>query len=213
MNPLTLTLSILTIISAGIAIYSKYSTNKILLYVFKPLTTILILLLSILFSHTSFQNNNLLIFIGIIFCLFGDVFLMLHKRFILGLISFLIAHILFLIFFYLKSEYYNYYLLIPVFLIGILLYTFLYKKLGKMKLPVLLYLAFILLMAWSGISFYSTSYSIASRIIAVAVILFVFSDANIAFNKFNKPYRIAELLILSTYYSSIYLIAYSLNFM
>lgn len=213
MNPFTLTLSILTAISAGIAIYSKYSINKIVFYIFKPLTTILILLLGILFSHISFQDNNLLIFIGIIFCLFGDVFLMLHNKFIQGLISFLIAHILFLIFFYLKSESYNYYLLIPIFLIGILLFAILFKKLGKMKLPVLFYLSFILMMAWSGISFYFTSHTIASGIIAVAVILFVFSDANIAFNKFNKPYRIAEFLILSTYYSSIFLIAYSLNFL
>lgn len=212
MNPLTLTLSILAAISAGITIFSKYSNNKLALYIFKPLTTIVILILAILFSRVSFQNHNELIFIGLVFCLLGDIFLMLNHKFLQGLISFLIAHILFLFFFYLKSETVNYYILVPIFLIGITLYSFLFKKLGKMKIPVFIYLTIILLMAWFGISFYITTHSFAAKIITIAVILFVFSDANIAFNKFNKPYKLAELLILSTYFVSIYLIAFSLNY-
>lgn len=212
MNQLTVVLSIIAAISAGITIYSKYSNNRIALYISKPLTTILILTLSIIFSRVSFQNNNELIFIGLVFCLFGDIFLMLHHKFLQGLISFLIAHILFLIFFFLKSETLNYYLLIPIFLIGLTIFSFLFKKLGKMKIPVFIYLTIILLMAWCGISFYLTSHSFGAKIIAIAVILFVFSDANIAFNKFNKPYKLAELLILSTYFVSLYLIAFSLSF-
>ena len=213
MNLVTTILSIIAAISAGITIFSSYSDNKLALYVFKPLTTILVIILSVLFSRVSFHNHNELIFTGLVFCLLGDIFLMLHQKFMQGLISFLIAHILFLSFFYLKSETHNYYLLIPVYLIGLTVYGILFNKLGKMKFPVFIYLTILFLMAWSGISFYFTTHSPAAEIIAVAVVLFVFSDANIAFNKFNKPYKLAEFLILSAYFVSIYLIAFSLNFL
>jgi len=47
---------------------------------------------------------------------------------------------------------------------------------------------------------------------SIGSILFIISDTNIALNKFRKPYKSAEAIILSTYYVSIWLISFSLKY-
>ncbi len=160
----------------------------------------------------SLSSYNTLIYMGLLFCLCGDVLLMLQDKFIHGLASFLVAHFLFFSFFILKTETVEYYLVIPIVITGITVYRILFKHLGKLKLPVLVYFVIILVMVFYGINLYITSFSTASKLIALAVILFGFSDANLAFDKFMKTYKIAEFLILSTYFLSIFLIALSLRY-
>lgn len=41
--------------------------------------------------------------------------------------------------------------------------------------------------------------------IAIASILFSFSDSILAYNKFKKPFKIAEILILSSYWIAIFI--------
>jgi hypothetical protein len=55
--------------------------------------------------------------------------------------------------------------------------------------------------------------NISTLLLAIGSILFVISDTNIALNKFKKPYKSAEAIILSTYYVSIWLISFSLKYM
>ena len=81
------------LISAIIHITAELSADRRRIYVFKPLTTILITAL-LLYTGDLSDFYTRLLFYGLLFSLAGDVFLMLPRdRFIPGLISFLIAHI------------------------------------------------------------------------------------------------------------------------
>ena len=60
-------------------------------------------------------------------------------------------------------------------------------------------------MNWQALSLVITSHELIFIGIAIASVLFSFSDAVIAYNKFKSPFKIAEILILSTYWISIYI--------
>jgi hypothetical protein len=59
-------------------------------------------------------------------------------------------------------------------------------------------------MNWQAIGLAITNKETVSIMIAVAAILFALSDATIAYSKFIKPFKIAEIIILSTYWIAIY---------
>src|SRR5690606_41962032 len=90
-------LPLLTAVSACLAILGKYRGPGPLVYLFKPLTTVLILLLALLASPPVTPAYQWLIVLGLLFSLAGDVFLMLPRdRFVAGLVSFLIAHLFYI---------------------------------------------------------------------------------------------------------------------
>ena len=59
---------------------------QLLYSVFKPLTTFLIILLVVRFRNSNSYSKRILL--GLIFCLFGDSFLLFENYFIFGLASF-----------------------------------------------------------------------------------------------------------------------------
>lgn len=65
----------------------------------------------------------------------------------------------------------------------------------------------ILFMAWQGIGMYLKERTTAFAFIAIGVLLFMFSDSMIAVNKFKTPFELSGLVILSTYWLAITLIA------
>lgn len=213
MNNTSLYLSILIAFSASIAIFSKWNNIKQLFYFSKPFTTILIIFLAVISSNYRFNAGNWLIVSALFFCLIGDIFLMYESGFIYGLVFFLVGHLFLIAFFLAKSKTVNFYPLPALTVIGAGLFSLLKDKLGRMKLPVLFYIVTISIMSWLGISLYLTHQNLAGTLIAVGVVLFTFSDTNIALNKFYKAYRLSNFLILSTYYAAIYLLALSLKYL
>src|SRR5258708_3354306 len=78
--------------------YEAGSTSRWLVYVFKPLTTGLILLLALIASGPELARYQWAIVTSLAFSLAGDVFLMLPgDLFLAGLLSFLVAHIAYLV--------------------------------------------------------------------------------------------------------------------
>ena len=85
--------------------------------------------------------------------LIGDIFLINEKYFLQGLASFLVAHICFTIGF--TSLYGFSFNLIPLILlivIGGVYFTYLRKDLGKLSIPVLVYISVIVVMNWQAIN-------------------------------------------------------------
>lgn len=82
-------------ICSGIAyIWATYTGGPLLRYLFKPLTTALILLTALALLDPVSHLYRILIGGGLLFLLAGDVFLMLPDDFFLwGLVSFLVAHV------------------------------------------------------------------------------------------------------------------------
>jgi uncharacterized membrane protein YhhN len=178
-----------------------------MVYVFKPLTTILIIGAAVVNSAHSNSPIMFLMLAGLGFSLIGDIFLMLPKAFLYGLVAFLIAHVLFAVGFIKINQSIHLLLLIP-FVIGLAaFYIYLYPSLNKYAYPALIYIVAIVFMAWRAWECYLGNKSTGALEIGAASLLFIFSDGNLAVNKFKKPFKYSQPIILSTYYISIWLIA------
>lgn len=201
-------LNYLIAISAIAAIVASQLNIENVFMVLKPLTTILIIFVVVKFTDANTHNLTTLSTIALIACLGGDVLLMKEQYFVYGLGSFLIAQCLFAFIFYKFSngKFYFMPLLVLIAIGGFSYRTFL-PMLGDLAIPVAIYNICILLMCWQGINAYLSRRDTVGLSLALAAVLFVFSDTMIAVNKFVQPFDLSSLLILSTYWLSIAIIA------
>jgi uncharacterized membrane protein YhhN len=149
-----------------------------------------------------------LLFAGFVFCVGGDIALSFTHRgeqfFLMGLGSFLIGHVLYVLAFTRDFEFSNSSL--PLMLLwvafAVTMAVILFPKLGEMRLPVLIYIAVILSMVvtatgWQG------PYPL---FLVAGAVLFMLSDSMIAVNKFLTPISWSKYFIMATYYGGQYLI-------
>lgn len=197
-------LSILTILSAFIAIYS-YEKHTRLFFIFKPLTTILIIA-----SLNGLNNSySLAIFIGLIFSLFGDIFLLFKTKFIWGLISFLIAHIVYIKAFNSGFSSLGLYVAVPLLIYAVIMLAQLWSGAGKLKLPILIYIAAILLMTYQAAEMFLQFRQLSTGLALLGALFFTFSDSVLAINRFKQEFKGAQVLVLASYYLAQWLIASS----
>lgn len=198
--------SILFFFFVAISIFARL-TDRFSKYVFfKPITTIILIILAVNINLNTQTDYSLITIIALVFCLFGDVFLLFKRTFLYGLISFLIAHLFFT---------YNFTTIIGfttniIPLIILLIYVFVffikvYKKTGSYTFPILFYMLIIVLMGWQAINLFLHFRSLAYFFLMIAALLFMISDTIIAYKKFKKEFKYAELFILSFYWLSIYI--------
>ena len=205
----SLHLRLLILISAILAIVLD-GIGSVGFFVFKPLTTILILLLPTLYQDSEAKIYVKSIVFGLVFCLFGDAFLLFNSYFLFGLGSFLIGHLFFLYAFVKRQGWQKRYgmgLFLVILAIGIC--WLIQDKLNTLLIPVLLYMLVIVMMSWQGWGLALNSKTKNLRSLGLGVSLFMFSDTLIAFDKFYIPFSYSGLLILATYWIAIYIIALS----
>jgi len=183
MNPLIFV--ILITLSGAFAIYGKYSELKFIHYVFKPLTMVLIISLDILLMEP-------------------------FDKFVQGLFAFLTAHIIYIFAFIQNVDAFNFPVLIPVFTFAVIIYYVLYKKLDRMRIPVLVYMIIISIMGWVAVNRYLNFVDAKSLYVFVGGLLFLFSDSIHAINRFKKQFGAAEVIILGSYFSAQLLFALSI---
>ncbi|MDC3329688.1 lysoplasmalogenase [Flavobacteriaceae bacterium] len=179
-------------------------------YCTKPLTTLLILTLPLRFPHDQLKAYRKTVLWGLLFCLIGDSFLLFESFFLYGLTSFLVGHLCFL-YAFVKQQGFQWPLVPGIFLVSIAstILFLCYDNLGALLLPVLVYIGVILIMSWQGIALQRQNKHFTFRYVGWAVGLFLFSDAVLALNKFYIPFAYSGVLILSTYWLAISLIALS----
>ncbi|MBI4851373.1 MAG: lysoplasmalogenase [Acidobacteria bacterium] len=208
----TIILSILALISAILHIKAeKYSAN---FYIFKPLTMVFVLLMAIYLSTFSINNDyNYLIIIGLIFSLVGDIFLMLPKdKFVAGLVSFLIAHIFYIIAFTLTGiTSFSLFYLIPFLLYGTILFNHLLPFLKEMKIPVAIYATVLLIMGWQAFSRWIDFAPPSSLVAFIGALFFMASDSILALDRFKGSVKSAQFYFMSTYFFAQWLIALSIK--
>lgn len=198
-------LSLGILISAIIAIVFRQKENSIIFAIFKPLTTLLIILIAVLIFRETGSTYSAIMILALVFSLIGDVFLIRDNYFLPGLVSFLIAHICFIIgFTSLYGVDFNLTPLLFLALIGGLYFNFLRPYLKQFTIPVLVYIIVILVMNWQAINLVISNGNQLFYALAVGSLLFSFSDSILAYNKFKKPFKSAEALILSTYWFAIF---------
>jgi len=145
---------------------------------------------------------------ALFFCLMGDILLLFPAYFVFGLAAFLIAHLLFASgFVNLKGFDPNWTSFLMLYVIGALLFFWLKPGLGEFMIPVAVYVVVICFMAWQGIGLFLKEKRMVFLWIAIAVLLFMFSDTMIAIAKFKADFDYSSIIILSTYWLSVTLIA------
>jgi uncharacterized membrane protein YhhN len=181
--------------------------NVLLQTIFKPL------IIPVLIGYFDSQVKSITtgiakwVLFALIFSLAGDVLLMFQAMkeifFLLGLASFLIAHIFYIIFFHhvrirenVKS---NPWLLVIVVVYYAALISWLSPFLGEMKLPVRIYGIVISIMFMLAMHMQSIKNKIAGNWMMWGALLFVISDSVLAINKFYQPFEAANVIIMLTY--------------
>lgn len=168
----------------------------------------------------AFETKKWLLF-ALLFSWIGDCILLFADKgelyFIVGLIAFLIAHILFLrLFFRQKSE--NKSSKNPLFwigLIGVITYlvtmlVFLFPSLGDLKMPVGIYamtISIMLIMALKGAFNWENDWK---YLVLFGAVFFVTSDSILAINKFHAPIPLANFWIMFTYLIAQFSITYGI---
>jgi len=193
---------IIYIVVAIIFLIALYSKNQLICDITKPIP--LILLVILIKWDTPYSR---LISFGLIFSIIGDIILESFKLFVPGLIAFLIAHVFYIFAFLKKSNKVSIISSIPFFAYGVLLFLILYKSLGAMALPVLVYMFVICTMLWR--SFVQRNSGKLSNWAFLGAIFFTISDSLIAVSKFYHDFYLAPLLVMTTYWVAQFLIYWS----
>lgn len=206
-------LTLLAIGSAILFIWAEYNGPPLQVYIFKPLTMVFIILIAVLKTKESQVFYAFAVIAGLVFSIGGDIFLMLPSdQFILGLISFLIAHLFYISAFTYQSKIRRVpWALIPFVIYGILIFVILSPYLGAMKPPVAVYIVVILVMGWRAWERWSQAAEKSALLAFFGAVLFIISDSILALNRFREPFAVARALNLSTYFAAQWLIALSIG--
>ena len=168
------------------------------------------------YFYRKFPTKNALL-AALLFSWIGDVILLFADiaeiYFILGLVSFLTAHVIYCILFnnQIKTKASKNKVAfgigsfaIALYLIGML--SLLLPSLGDLKVPVIVYasvISIMLLFAFKGFLVWEDP---GNKYIFIGAIVFVISDSILAINKFYTPIERSSFLIMLTYLVAQYLI-------
>ena len=202
-------LNLIFIVLSGLAIVSKYTSPNKLYRLFKLLPILLLIFWIAVLGDYQTNLYTRAILAGLCFSILGDFLLLFPSQFKSGLFSFLTGHVWYMVGF--LSDDWSIPIL-PIIIIIILvigMVSQLYPSAGKLKIPVLVYITVIAGMGITAFGRFEALQSTPAIIGAIGATLFMVSDGVLGWNKFKSPFYVAEGIILFTYYSGQYLIAYS----
>ncbi|MEO8532322.1 MAG: lysoplasmalogenase [Flavobacterium sp.] len=167
------------------------------------------------YLHKNFPLKNTVLS-ALLFSWIGDVILLFADiaeiYFILGLVSFLISHIIYAVLFNKQSKHNKKNkvlfligsLLIACYLIGMVL--FLIPTLGDLKIPVIIYATVISVMLLFAFNGFLTWKKPGNQYVFIGAVIFVISDSILAINKFYVSIEKSSFFIMLTYLVAQYLI-------
>lgn len=203
-------------LSAGLAIVAARRNDRQGIYLFKPLTTFIILIGAAWLIGPAPPLYRTLVVIGLGCSLGGDILLMLPgERMAGGIAAFLLAHLSYVAAFSLANPVtlaQVVWLLPFVVCCGVVLADR-WGALGRLKVPLVIYTAVICMMVWRA-AMRGQSIVIPRQTFLFGVIgacLFVVSDAILVLRRFGRPFAAAQPLELATYWAAQFLIAMSVR--
>ena len=208
------------VISVGFLISAKYAEDQKLIYISKPVST-LIVICALLVSFQEPTRNLLYsagILLGLIFSLGGDIALMFEKSrkaFLAGLLFFLLTHVAYTVVFITLGTFSVEDMPSSLLLVvaGIAVYKLIQHKLKALKKPIIGYIVVISVMvsrANAVMNSFEFGYEQA-LMIAFGAILFYISDVILALNQFGRPWKYNYILLVF-YYSGQFLLALAASY-
>lgn len=213
---MTLALSVGILVAAALGIWGHYTaeSRRWLVYVFRPLTGVLIVWLALLGDRAADPRYYWAIAAGLLFALVGDILLMLPRGlFVYGLLGFAVTHVCFLYAFTSSTRIAANRLPFVLFTLAALaLVAYIWSGVGaSLRVPVIVYVALLVSMASQAWSRHLDLCTPASLLGAAGGTLFLSSDAVLSVDRFKKPFGAARLVVLATFYVADWLIARSVG--
>lgn len=203
------------VVASAVTVGAEARGARRLVYAAKPLATALLLGVALSAAAPPSPSYRLLVSIGILFSLAGDVFLMLPgDRFLPGLVSFLFAHVLYVAAFLGAASPGAPFVAAaaPFALAATALVAWLWPKLPTgLKAPVAVYAAALSSMAAVALARALASSGAGAWGAATGALVFVVSDALLAADRFRGPIPFARPAVLATYYAAQLAIALSVT--
>jgi uncharacterized membrane protein YhhN len=204
------------VVTVVLLIRAEFKGAKQQFYFYKPVSTLLVILVALLSLTTPNVQPSftLWVTVALVLSLGGDVALMFesNRAFVIGLVFFLLAHVVYCIAFTLPNGFYPQDLITGAVLLAVAVAVYLYLRpgLGSMQGPVLLYIVIICTMVNRATSaFFGNAFTITQAwLMTVGAILFLLSDLVLAINRFRHPME-KHRLSLILYYGGQLLIALS----
>ncbi|HOA92445.1 MAG TPA: lysoplasmalogenase [Quisquiliibacterium sp.] len=201
-----------TALAAASTIAGKLLGLAWMVWVFKPLTTLLIIAVAAARLRDGGAYARA-VCAGLLLSLAGDVLLIPDGLFVAGLVAFLLAHVAYLVAFTRDCP--------PlarrgpfaaVAAVAAVLLTVLWPSLpAGLRVPVLAYVLMLGLMTGQALARARHLDDPHARRAGIGGVLFLCSDALLAFDRFHAPLPLAALWVLGTYYPAQMLIARSIN--
>lgn len=204
---------------AAIEVFAEATQNDLLRFIFKPLLMVILIAFYIKSMEGGWNKIHKIMVAAFAFSWVGDVALMFVKYnenfFLLGLVGFLITHVLYIVAFvdvtdkqaphFLKT---TPFILIPflLYFAGLLYYVFPAVP-GDFKIPVALYSATIAAMVITAVNRKGRVNADSFNYVIAGALLFMVSDSIIAINKFKSPFSTAGIFIMILYIAGQYAIA------
>jgi len=180
---------------------------------------ILVPVLLLSFYASVKNKGNYKIIGALVFSTMGDILLIFEGRpfFILGLLSFLLAHVLFVLIFRsragtIKLDFYT--VVCSLFILSYYFFfmKFLWPHLGAMRIPVLAYAFVISGMLWMALQLLRSTSSLRWHIV-LGALFFVVSDSLLSIQLFYSSFEFAHFYVMLTYLLAQLLLVYGiLNF-
>lgn len=183
-------------------------------YISKPL--LMITLAFFYFHHTrsTFNNRDKIVILALLFSCLGDTFLMFQQQdhifFLLGLGSFLLAQVCYIILFQQEGKSLHFRWLPFISYACLLLFFLLNKIPADFKIPIIIYAVVITLMGIRASERQVNEKSKSYEFVLIGAVLFIISDSLIALSKFVVNIPLSGLWIMSTYVVAQYLIIHGL---
>lgn len=196
--------------AGAVAIAASQAGQWVLLALAKPLTTMLLIALA--WQRAGEGRRRGAILAGLVLSLFGDIALLWPQQgFLPGLVSFLLAHLAYLVAFTTRTRFAARALPFAIYaLLAALALSVLWPGVpATLRVPVIAYVACLASMAAQAACAAMAEGGLARRA-AIGGAFFMLSDTLLAFNKFAAPFTLAPLAVLSTYWIAQAFIATSL---
>lgn len=215
----------LFLVDSLVEICSEVTANPVIGYVTKPLLMVLLILYYATGLLTPPHKSHKLMIAAFVFSWVGDVSLMLVNfeplLFLVGLVAFLITHVLYIVAFTHVSHSSppvlprKFWLLTPLALyLAVLLYILIPGmqhnpdvRIQGLLIPVLVYTSVISTMVVFAVNRYRRVNDASFALVLGGALLFMVSDSLIAINRFVSPFQGAGIFIMLLYISGQYLIA------
>jgi uncharacterized membrane protein YhhN len=207
----------LFVAAASTEIISQVFELREVHHVVKPM--LMIFLGAYYFFAVRREHRSNIILAAVLFSFFGDSFLLYESSsaiyFILGLLSFLVAHV-----FYILAFRQNRFdadgdqlqtvqkarMAFPVILAATGLVVVLYPRLGELRLPVIVYAGVLMFMVLNALFRFQRTSLISFWLVFSGAVLFMLSDSILAINKFLDPVSYAGPIIMASYLAGQFLI-------